>query len=72
MPFIFFSTVITCQTKRIIESVVVSKKLSETSENYCEAPNMMESLGLSLVTPAFATIPILSDMSTTMMAELVR
>ena len=54
-------TVVTCQTKRIIESVVVSKKLSETSENYCEAPNMMESLGLSLVTPAFATIPILSE-----------
>ena len=65
-------SVMTCQTKRIIESVVVSKNLPETSENYCEASNMMESLGLSLVIPAFATIPILSDMSTTMMAELVR
>ena len=47
----------TCQTKRIIESLVVSKNLPETSENYCEASNMMESLGLSLVIPRLRNNP---------------
>lgn len=50
-------TVMTCQTKRIIESVVLSKNLPETSENYCEASNMMESLGLSLVIPSLRNNP---------------
>ena len=50
-------TVMTCQTNRIIESVVVSKNLPETSENYCETSNMMESLGLSLVIPRLRNNP---------------